>query len=107
MGKAVIRCSGVIATTVVAVATAGFVAPAQAQSASPDTLTKARNNCLTSVTKLVGGHRGSLKLIDQTGDASGISVDVRAPKAIAPWGCRTDRQGKVEDVHFKGSEGAL
>ena len=40
-------------------------------------------------------------------DASGISVDVKVPKATAPWGCRTDRQGKVQDVHFKGSEGAL
>jgi hypothetical protein len=40
-------------------------------------------------------------------DASGISLDVKIPKATAPWGCRTDRQGMVQDVHFKGSEGAL
>ena len=39
-------------------------------------------------------------------DASGISLDVKIPKATAPWGCRTDRQGMVKDVHFKGSEGA-
>ena len=107
MGKAVIRCSSFMATTVVALAAAGFVAPAQAQSITADTLTKARNNCLTSVAKVVGSSRGSLKVIHQMSDASGISVDVKVPKATAPWGCRTDRQGKVQDVHFKGSEGAL
>ena len=107
MGKAVIRCSSFMATTVVALATAGFVAPVQAQSISADTLTKAKNNCLTSVAKVINGSRGSLKVIQQTSDASGISVDVKVPKATAPWGCRTDRQGKVQDVHFKGSEGAL
>jgi len=48
-----------------------------------------------------------LKVIHQISDASGISMDVRVPKATAPWGCRTDRQGKVQDVHFKGTEGAL
>jgi hypothetical protein len=107
MGKAVIRSSGVIATTVVALATAGFIAPAQAQSISADTLTKAKNNCLTSIAKVINGPRGSLKVIHQISDASGISVEVKVPKATAPWGCRTDRQGKVQDVHFKGSEGAL
>ena len=107
MGKAVIRCSSVMATTVVALAAAGFVAPAQAQSVSADTLTKAKNNCLTSIAKVINGPRGSLKVIHQMSDASGISVDVKVPKATAPWGCRTDRQGKVEDVHFKVSEGAL
>jgi hypothetical protein len=107
MGKAVIRCSSFMATTVVAVAAAGFVAPTQAQSVTPDTLTKAKNNCLTSVAKVVGGSRGSLQVIHQMSDTSGISVDVKVPKATAPWVCRTDRQGKVEDVQFKGSEGAL
>jgi hypothetical protein len=96
-----------MATTVVALAAAGFVAPAQAQSVSVDTLTKAKNNCLTSIAKVINGPRGNLKVIQQRSDASGISVDVKVPKATAPWGCRTDRQGKVEDVHFKGSEGAL
>jgi hypothetical protein len=38
---------------------------------------------------------------------SGNSVDVKVPKATAPWACLTDRQGKVENVYFKGSEGAL
>ena len=107
MGKAMTRFSSVFATTVVALVAAGFVVPAQAQSVSSETLTKAKNNCLTSVAKVVGIPRENLKVIHQMGDASGISVDVKVPKAIAPWGCRTDRQGKVQDVHFKGSEGAL
>ena len=107
MDKAVIHCSSFIATTILAVAAAGFVAPTQAQSVTADTFTKAKNNCLTSVAKVIGGSRGSLKMIHQMSDASGISVDVKVPKATAPWVCRTDRQGRVEDVHFKGSEGAL
>jgi len=107
MGKAMIRFSSVAASTVVTLASAGFVAPVQAQPISADLLTKAKNNCLTSVAKVVGVPRGNLKVIHQMSDASGISLDVRVPKATAPWGCRTDRQGKVEDVHFKGSEGAL
>lgn len=107
MGKAVIRSCGVIATTVVALVTAGFTAPVRAQSVSADVLLKAKNNCLTSVAKIVGIPRGNLKVIQQTSDASKISVDVKVPKATAPWGCLTDRQGKVKDVYFKGSEGAL
>ena len=107
MGKAMIRFSSVVATAVVAVAAVGFVTPAQAQSVSADSLTKAKNNCLTSVAKVVGIPRDNLKVIHQISDASGISMDVRVPKATAPWGCRTDRQGKVQDVLFKGSEGAL
>jgi septum formation topological specificity factor MinE len=107
MGKTVIRLSCVMTTTFVALAAAMIVVPARAQSVSSDVLTKARNNCLTSVAKVVGSPRSSLKVIQQTSNASGISVDVKVPKATAAWGCLTDRQGKVEDVHFKGSEGAL
>jgi hypothetical protein len=107
MGKAMIHFSSVVATTVVALAAAGFDVPAQAQSISADMLTNAKNNCLTSVAKVVGVPRGNLKVINQISDASGINADVRVPKATAPWGCRTDRQGKVLDVYFKGSEGAL
>jgi len=102
-----IHFSSVVATTVVAQAAVGFVTPVQAQSVSADALTKAKNNCLTSVAKVVGIPRGNLKVIHQMSDASGISVDVKVPKATAPWGCSTDRQGQVQDVHFKGSEGAL
>jgi len=101
------RFSSIVATTVLALAAVGFFTPAQAQSVSADSLTKAKNNCLTSVAKVVGTPRDNLKVTHQISDASGISVDVKVPKATAPWGCRTDRQGKVQDVHFKGSEGAL
>lgn len=108
MGKAVTRLSCVTGTTVVALAAASlFVAPARAQTIPADALMKAKSNCLTSIAKVVGSARGSLKVIHQTIDASGISIEVMVPKATAPWGCLTDRQGNVEDVHFKGSEGAL
>ena len=102
-----IHISRVIAATALAVSAFMFDAPMRAQPVSADALMKAKNNCLTAVAKTVGIPRGNLKVIHQTNDISGISVDVKVPKAIAPWDCRTDRQGKVEDVHFKGSEGSL
>lgn len=101
------RCSRVGSAAALTLAAAAFVAPVQAQSVGSDALIKARTNCLASVAKTVGLPASRLKVIRQTSDASGISVDVKVPSAVAPWGCLTDRQGKVEDVHFKGSEGAL
>jgi hypothetical protein len=79
----------------------------RAQSVASDALIKARSNCLSSVAKTVGLASSRLKVIRQTSDASGISIEVKVPNATAAWGCLTDRQGTVEDVHFKGSEGAL
>ncbi len=60
-----IHFSSVVATTVVALAAAGYVVPAQAQSISADMLTKAKNNCLISVAKVVGVPGGNLKVINQ------------------------------------------
>ncbi len=102
-----IRFLRVIPATVALFSAIVIDPPVRAQFVSADALLKAKNNCLTSVAKTVGLPRGNLKVIQQTSDESGISVDVKVPKATAPWGCLTDRQGKVEDVHFKGSEGAL
>ncbi len=101
------RVSGAFATTALALAALVLEAPVRAQTVSAEALMKAKNNCLTSVAKTMDIPHSNLKVIQQTSDASGISVDVKVPKATAPWGCRTDRQGKVQDVHFKGSEGAL
>jgi hypothetical protein len=70
-------------------------------------VSKARSNCLASVAQVVGLPSSRLAVIVQTSNAAGSSVDVKVPKATAPWGCLTDRQGTVKDVHFKGSEGAL
>lgn len=102
-----IRFSLVSAATIAALVALALEAPGRAESVSADALLKANNNCLTSVAKAVGLPRGSLKAIGHTSDGSGISVDVKVPKATAPWGCLTDRQGKAKDVYFKGSEGAL
>jgi hypothetical protein len=107
MGTTLNRCSRLIWTAALALATSSFAAPVRAQSVASQALIKARSNCLASVAKTVGLPASRLTVIRQTSDASGISVDVKVPKAAAPWGCLTDRQGKVEDVHFKGSEGAL
>ena len=102
-----IHFARVISATALALAALAFHAPVRAQYVSSDALRQARTNCLTSVAKTVGLPSNRLKVIQQTSDASGISTDVKVPKATAPWGCLTDRQGKVKDVLFKGSEGAL
>ena len=107
MGETMIFVSSVIAATALAMSAFVINSPVRAQSVSADTLMKAKNNCLTSVAKTVGIPHSTLKVIQQTNNASGISVDVKVPTATAPWGCLTDRQGKVKDVYFKGSEGAL
>ena len=107
MGTSVNRWFPVMWTAALALATSALVAPVRAQSGASDVQIKARNNCLSSVAKVVGLASNRLKVIRQTSDASGISVDVQVPKATGPWGCQTDRQGKVKDVYFKGSEGAL
>lgn len=107
MGKTMNRCGLVVWTAGLTLAGSAFAMPVRAQSVASDALIKAKSHCLASVAKTVGLPASQLKVIRQTSDASGISVDVKVPKATAPWGCLTDRQGKVEDVHFKGSEGAL
>jgi len=106
MGKTMRRRSSIMSITVVALATSALLAPVQAHSLSPEVLTKAGNNCLTSVAEVVGRPRDSLKVIQHTSDASGISVDVKVPKAAGPWACLTDQEGKVKETYFKGSEGA-
>lgn len=100
-------CSRVISAAGLVLATSAVVASWPAQSVASDALIKARSNCLASVAKTVGLPASRLTVMRQTSNATGISVDVKVPNATAPWGCLTDRQGKVEDVHFKGSEGAL
>jgi hypothetical protein len=81
--------------------------PGQALSEQADALMQARSNCLTAVAKVVGLPRSSLSVIQHQSKASGFHLEVKVPKAVAPWACLTTLQGKVEDVHFKGSEGAL
>lgn len=102
-----IRFSLVIAPTVAGLAALLLEPPGRAESVSADVRVKANSNCITCVAKVVGLPRASLKVIGHTSDGSRISVDVKVPKATAPWGCLTDRKGTVEDVYFKGSEGAL
>jgi hypothetical protein len=107
MGMTMFRCSPLIWTAALALTTSAFATSIHAQSHAADALIKARSNCLASVAKEVGLASSRLKVIQQTSDASGMSLDVKVPNATAAWGCLTDRQGKVKDVHFKGSEGAL
>ncbi len=107
MGKTMIRVSFVMAASLLALGGQAITARVQAQSVSANALINARTNCLTAVANTVGRPRESLTVIKQSKDSSGISIDVKVPNATAAWGCLTNREGKVEDVHFKGSEGAL
>ena len=93
--------------TALALGASAFVTPVRAQAVGTDAVIKAKSNCLASVAKTVGLPSSYLRVIQHTINASGISVDVKVPKATAPWACLTNRQGKVQDVYFKGSEGAL
>ena len=103
-----INCYSPLAwTTALALGGLAFVVPVRAQAIATDAAIKAQSNCLASVAKTVGLPSSRLRVIQHTINASGISVDVKVPKATAPWACLTNRQGKVQDVHFKGSEGAL
>lgn len=101
------RASSGLATAALVLVAAAFAAPGQAQPMAAEVLGKARSNCLASVAKVVGLPSSRLTVIKQTNEASGVNFDVKVPKATAPWACLTDRQGKVKDVYFKGSEGAL
>ena len=46
-------------------------------------------------------------MIESLGSEAGIQVKVRVPGADAPWNCMTDQKGKVWNVSYSGSEGAL
>ena len=101
------RLTSIFPATLALVSVSLLPVPSLAQSTSGDSLMRARSNCLTAVAKVVGLPRTSLSVIKEKSDLSGSSVDVKVPKATAPWACLADRQGKVEKVYFKGSEGAL
>jgi hypothetical protein len=101
------RLTSIFSATLALVSVSLLPVPSLAQSTSGDSLMRARSNCLTAVAKVVGLPRTTLGVIKEKSDPSGSSVDVKVPKATAPWACLTDRQGKVEKVYFKGSEGAL
>ncbi len=107
MGTTMTRCLRLLSSATLALASLAFVAPVGAQSVASDPLSRAKSNCLASVAKTVGLAANRLKVIQQTSNSKGFSIDVKVPNATAPWACLTDRQGKVDDVHFKGSEGAL
>lgn len=96
-----------VCSATAALLSACLVTSTPARSAPADALTKARSNCLAAVAKVVGLPRTSLSVIKDQRDASGISVEVKVPKAVAPWACLTNGQGEVKDTYFKGSEGAL
>ncbi len=68
---------------------------------------KAGDICLAAVAKVVGVPSSQLGVIKVQKVASGTAIDVRVPKAQAPWYCLIDSQGKAKDVYYKGSEGRL
>jgi len=67
----------------------------------------AEKNCLAAVAKKVGVSSSKLSVSYSSEAESGIGIDIKVPDATDLWFCLTDRKGKVQDVRFKGSEGAM
>lgn len=63
--------------------------------------------CLAAVAKKTNVAGAKLSVIESVGSEAGIQVKVKVPGADAPWTCMTDQKGKVWNVSYSGSEGAL
>lgn len=58
---------------------------------------------ITSLAKTVNGPRSSLSIFKARSDASGATVDIQVPTALAPWTCLTNPKGEVENVVFNST----
>lgn len=76
-------------------------------AASTSGTAKAEKACLAAVAKQVGVSSSKLKIAGVDEAQSGIVVMINVPDATAPWKCLAGRNGKVDEVMFTGSEGAL
>jgi hypothetical protein len=63
--------------------------------------------CRTAIAKKVGVSSADVAVFDVAESQAGITVDATVAGAEAPWRCFTDRSGRVSNVMYTGSEGAL
>jgi hypothetical protein len=80
---------------------------AATKGSSSSNVKTAEKNCLAAVAKKVGVSSSKLSVSYLAEAESGIGIDIKVPDATDLWFCLTDRKGKVQDVRFKGSEGAM
>ena len=67
----------------------------------------AEKACIAAVSKKTKVAATKLSVSDALGAEAGIMVTVDVAGADAPWSCMTDKNGKVNNVSFTGSEGTL
>lgn len=96
------------ANGVCTIAGAGKATAAVAPAAAPrEKHPAAEKACIAAVAKKTNVAATKLSVTDALGAQAGIMVTVKVPGADAPWTCMTDRNGKVNNVSYSGSEGAL
>jgi hypothetical protein len=63
--------------------------------------------CRTAIAKQTGKSASDVAVFDVAESEAGITVEATVAGAEAPWRCYTDRSGRVNNVMYTGSEGAL
>lgn len=67
----------------------------------------AEKACIAAVAAKTRVAASKLSVTEALGAEAGTLVTINVPGADAPWSCNTDSKGKVTNVSFTGSEGAL
>ncbi|CRI66277.1 hypothetical protein THIOKS12720003 [Thiocapsa sp. KS1] len=63
--------------------------------------------CQAAIAKKMGRSASDVAVFDVAESEAGITVEATVAGAEAPWRCYTDRSGRVSNVMYTGSEGAL
>lgn len=63
--------------------------------------------CRAAIAKQTGKSASDVAVFDVAESQAGITVEATVAGAEAPWRCYTDRSGRVNNVMYTGSEGAL
>ena len=63
--------------------------------------------CQAAIAKQMGRSVSDVAVFDVAESQAGITVEATVAGAEAPWRCSTDRSGRVNNVMYTGSEGAL
>lgn len=101
------RANGVCQIAKDAPAATTTAAAKPAATPARETHPASEKTCLAAVAKKTNVAAAKLSVIESQGSEAGIQVKVKVPGADAPWNCMTDQKGKVWNVSYSGSEGAL
>lgn len=64
-------------------------------------------NCRAAIARQTNLSVGDIAIFDVAESEAGNTAQATVAGAVAPWICRTDRNGQVLQVMFSGSEGTL